>query len=1058
MLQLKKIHKEYKTGDLVQTALNDVSLSLRDNEFVAILGPSGSGKTTLLNIIGGLDRYDSGDLIINGISTKKYTDRDWDSYRNHTIGFVFQSYNLIPHQTVLANVELALTISGISGAERKRRATEALQKVGLGNQLHKHPTEMSGGQMQRVAIARALVNNPDILLADEPTGALDSETSIQVMELLKEVAKDRLVVMVTHNPELAQQYATRIVNLKDGVIRSDTDPYEPEAGQLAPAVHKNMGRSSMSWLTSLTLSFNNLWTKKTRTLLTAFAGSIGIIGIALIISLSTGVNQYIADMERDTLSEYPIQILRSGMDLTSLLAADSPDQTTSTDLGEGMVPVRQLITQMVSGITSNDLKSLKAYLESDDCDISDSVSSVEYSYNVQPQIYRVDEDESIRQVNPDSSLASLGISSTSSTNSMMSSMMNTSVFYQLPASDDLYNSQYEVKAGHWPENYNECVAVLGADGSITDYALYALGLRDNAELDKMIQQFAQNQNVDVPDDFKTYQYSDFIGRTFQLVNATDRYQYDEANGVWVDKSDDTAYMKALVANGETLTIVGVVQPKENASAAMLSSGIAYPASLTRHVMDTAAQSELVKAQLADSKTNVLNGELFGTEDAGSVDMASLFSIDTDQLKNAFQFDSSKLNFDLSGAFDLNDGSVDFSSLIDPDSFNLDLSETPDIDMSALTDVFTNMNISIPADKMQELAQKVMSGYKDYIIGNGILGLDKIGFDQYLASDQFQQLMQDSMGDLIDTSAMQEQFADAMQQVMGSVMANFSEQIAAELQTQLGSAMEQAMSQISENLQSQMKDSFSSLGSQMESALKIDADAFQKAIQFNMTEDDLADLMKSSMMSTSATYDSNLQSFGYASEDDPSQINIYPLDFEKKANVITMLDDYNASMTAQGEDGKVIQYTDVVGTLMTSVTKIINMISNMLVAFVSISLVVSSIMIGVITYISVLERRKEIGILRAIGASKRNISEVFNAETFIIGLCSGVMGIVLSELLLIPGNMLIKKIATGTSVVAVLPWNAAVVLIALATVLTMLGGLIPAKNASKSDPVKALRAE
>ena len=1058
MLQLKKIHKEYKTGDLVQTALNDVSLSLRDNEFVAILGPSGSGKTTLLNIIGGLDRYDSGDLVINGISTKKYTDRDWDSYRNHTIGFVFQSYNLIPHQTVLANVELALTISGISGAERKRRATEALQKVGLGNQLHKHPTEMSGGQMQRVAIARALVNNPDILLADEPTGALDSETSIQVMELLKEVAKDRLVVMVTHNPELAQQYATRIVNLKDGVIRSDTDPYEPEAGQLTPAVHKNMGRSSMSWLTSLTLSFNNLWTKKTRTLLTAFAGSIGIIGIALIISLSTGVNQYIADMERDTLSEYPIQIMRSGMDLTSLLAADMPDQTVSTDLGEGMVPVRQLITQMVSGITSNDLKSLKAYLESDDCDISDSVSSVEYSYNVQPQIYRVDEDESIRQVNPDSSLSSLGISSTSSTNSMMASMMNTSVFYQLPASDELYNSQYEVKAGRWPENYNECVAVLGVDGSITDYALYALGLRDNAELDKMIQQFAQNQNVDVPDDFKTYQYSDFIGRTFQLVNATDRYQYDETNGVWVDKSDDKAFMKDLVANGETLTIVGVVQPKENASAAMLSSGIAYPASLTKHVMDTAAQSELVKAQLADPKTNVLNGELFGTEDAGSVDMASLFSIDTDQLKSAFQFDSSKLNFDLSGAFDLNDGSVDFSSLIDPDSFNLDLSETPDIDMSALTDVFTNMNISIPADKMQELAQKVMSGYKDYIIGNGILGLDKIGFDQYLASDQFQQLMKDSMGDLIDTSAMQEQFADAMQQVMGSVMASYSDQIATALQAQLGSAMEQAMSQIGENLQSQMKDSFSSLGSQMESALKIDADAFQNAIQFNMTDDDLADLMKSSMMSTSATYDSNLQTFGYASEDDPSQINIYPLDFEKKANVITVLDDYNASMTAQGEDDKVIQYTDVVGTLMTSVTKIINMISNMLVAFVSISLVVSSIMIGVITYISVLERRKEIGILRAIGASKRNISEVFNAETFIIGLCSGIMGIVLSELLLIPGNMLIKKIATGTSVVAVLPWNAAVVLIALATVLTMLGGLIPAKNASKSDPVKALRAE
>ena len=1060
MLQLKKIRKEYRTGDLVQTALNDVSLNLRDNEFVAILGPSGSGKTTLLNIVGGLDRYDSGDLIINGISTKKYTDRDWDSYRNHTIGFVFQSYNLIPHQTVLANVELALTISGISGAERKRRATEALQQVGLGNQLHKRPSEMSGGQMQRVAIARALVNNPDILLADEPTGALDSETSIQVMELLKEVAKDRLVVMVTHNPELAQQYATRIVNLKDGVIRSDTDPYEPDTTQIAPPVHKNMGRSSMSWLTSLALSFNNLRTKKARTLLTAFAGSIGIIGIALIISLSTGVNQYIDDMERDTLSEYPLQILSSGMDLTSLLSANMPDQTasSSTDLGEGMVPVRQLVTQMVAGITSNDLKSLKSYLESDACDLSGSVSSIEYSYNVQPQIYRVDDDGSIRQVNPDSSLSALGISSTSSTNSMMASMMNTSVFYQLPSSSTLYDSQYDVKAGRWPEKYNECVAVLGADGSITDYALYALGLRDNAELDKMIQQFAQNQNVDVPDDFKTYQYSDFLGRTFQLVNATDRYQYDDANGVWVDKSDDKAFMKDLVNSGETMTIVGVVQPKENASAAMLSSGIAYPASLTKHVMETAAASELVQKQMADPQTNILTGEPFGTQDASAVDMASLFSIDTDQLKSAFQFDSSKLNFDLSGAFDLNDGSVDFSSLIDPDSFNLDLSETPDMDMSALTDVFTNMDISIPADKVQELAKKVMNGYKDYIIGNGILGLDKIGFDQYLQSEQFQQLMQDSMGDLIDASAMQEQFADAMQQVMGGVMASYSEQIAAQLQTQLGAAMEQAMGQISQNLQSQMTQSFASLGSQMESALKIDANAFQNAIQFNMSEDDLKDLMKTSMLSTSSTYDSNLQSFGYASEDDPSQINIYPLDFEQKAVVISALDSYNADMTAQGKDEQVIQYTDVVGTLMTSVTKIINMISNMLVAFVSISLVVSSIMIGVITYISVLERRKEIGILRAIGASKRNISEVFNAETFIIGLCSGVMGVVLSLLLLIPGNMLIQKIAVGTSVVAVLPWNAAVVLIALATVLTMLGGFIPAKSASKSDPVKALRAE
>ena len=1064
MLQIKSISKRYKTGDFVQQALDKVSLNLRDSEFVAILGPSGSGKTTLLNIIGGLDRYDDGDLVINGISTRQYKDRDWDSYRNHTIGFVFQSYNLIPHQTVLANVELALTISGVSGAERRRRATEALQKVGLGNQLHKHPTEMSGGQMQRVAIARALVNNPDILLADEPTGALDSETSIQVMELLKEVAKDRLVVMVTHNPELAHQYATRIVQLKDGVIRSDTDPFEPDTAQLAPPVHKSMGRSSMSPLTSLSLSFNNLLTKKARTLLTAFAGSIGIIGIALIISLSAGVNQYIDDTERSTLSEYPLQILSSGMDLTSMLTSGSSASASGTTAEEGMVPVRQLITQMVAGITSNDLKSLKTYLESDDCTIAEDATSIEYSYNAQPQIYREDADGSIRQVNPDSSLSSLGISSTSSTNSMMSSMMNTSVFYQLPESDELYNSQYEVKAGRWPEKYNECVAVLGADGTITDYALYALGLRDSAELDKMIQQFAQNQNVDVPTDFKTYRYSDFIGIQFKLVNAADRYLRDDDHNAWVDKSDDKDFMKSLVASSEALTVVGVVQPKEDASASMLSSGIAYPAALTQHVIAAAADSQMVQDQLASPAINVMNGEPFGTEDASAFDMSSLFRIDTDMLKSAFQFDTSKLNFDLSGAFDLDNGSVDLGSLLDPDDFqlDLDLTETPDLDMSTLTDLFANMDLSVSEDKMQELAQKVLVGYKDYVIGNGILNLNKISFSQYLKSDAFKTLMNDAMGELFDQDALQAQFSEAMQTAMSTLMESYSSQISETLQTQLGSAMQTAMTklmtQMSQNIQSQMQQSFSQLGSQMESALKIDAAAFQKAIQFNMSEDDLTDLMKSAMLSSTATYDSNLQTLGYADLDAPSQIKIYPQDFDHKASVVAKLDAYNDNMRSQGADDKVIQYTDVVGTLMTSVTEIINMISNMLVAFVSISLVVSSIMIGVITYISVLERRKEIGILRAIGASKRNISEVFNAETFIIGLCSGVMGVVLSEILLIPGNMLIQKISNGTNVVARLPLNAALVLIVLATVLTILGGFIPAKGASRSDPVKALRSE
>ena len=1062
MLQIKHICKQYKTGDLVQNALNDVSLNLRDSEFVAILGPSGSGKTTLLNIIGGLDRYDSGDLVINGISTKKYTDRDWDSYRNHTIGFVFQSYNLIPHQTVLANVELALTISGISGAERRRRAAEALEKVGLGNQLHKHPSEMSGGQMQRVAIARALVNNPDILLADEPTGALDSETSIQVMELLKEVARDRLVVMVTHNPELAERYATRIVNLKDGVIRSDTQPYEPDTTALAAPVHKNMGRSSMSVFTSLALSFNNLRTKKARTLLTAFAGSIGIIGIALIISLSNGVNNYIADMERSTLSEYPLQIMSSGMDFTSMLSSGAPSSSSQdTTQEEGMVPVRQLISQMVSGITTNDLKSLKQYLEGTDTTVADNSTAVEYSYNVSPQIYRQDPDGSIRQVNPDSSLSSLGISSESSSNSIMSSMMNTSVFSELPQTPELYESQYDVKAGRWPEAYNECVLVLDASGSVTDYALYALGMRDNAELDKMIQQFAQNQNVEVPDDFKTYTYSDFLGKQFKLINSSDRYVYDDTYNLWRDKSDDTDYMKQVVADGTDLTIVGVVQPAEDSSAAMLSSGIGYTHDLTLHVIEQAKASTIVQQQMSDPQTNVFTGEAFGADSDTAFDMASMFSVDTDALKNAFQFDTSALNFDLSGAFDLSAGSFDLSSLLDPDNFSLDLGDLPQLDMD-MSSVFENMDLSISPEALQDMMQKILNGYKDYVVGNGILNLDKISFSAYMQTEQFQQLLASSMSELLADANLQEQFSSAMQQAMQTVMESYSAQISQALQSQLSTAMNTAMAQmgtqISQQLESAIQKNIAQLGSQMENALKIDASAFQNAIQMNMTEEDLTELMKSSMMSSTATYDNNLQTLGYADLDDPGTISIYPKDFDCKANIVDALDAYNASMEANGEDDKVVHYTDVVGTLMTSVTKIINMISNMLVAFVSISLVVSSIMIGVITYISVLERRKEIGILRAIGASKRNISEVFNAETFIIGLCSGCMGVGLSLILLIPGNMLIHSIADSASVTAALPLPAALVLIALATLLTILGGFIPAKSASKCDPVKALRSE
>ena len=1100
MLQLNHIKKEYKTGDLVQKALDDVSLNLRDNEFVAILGPSGSGKTTLLNVIGGLDRYDSGDLIINGISTKKYTDRDWDSYRNHTIGFVFQSYNLIPHQTVLSNVELALTISGISGAERRSRATKALEQVGLGDQLHKHPSEMSGGQMQRVAIARALVNNPDILLADEPTGALDSDTSIQVMELLKEVAKDRLVVMVTHNPELAEQYATRIVRLRDGVIQSDTAPFTPDDSAQVPPVHKNLGRSSMSPLTALALSFNNLLTKKTRTLLTAFAGSIGIIGIALILSLSAGVSNYIQEMERSTLSEYPLQLSTTGVDLAALLDPESYTSavadntnvgtTSASSTPEGMVTVRELLSQLTEDNSSvNDLASLKKYLDSSECTISEDAASIEYTYGTVPLIYRQNKDGTVRQIFPDSSLSALN--NTTSAAGIVSSMTNQSVFTEMAEEPSLYEDQYDVKAGRWPESYNEAVLVLNSDGSISDYALYILGIEDDSVMMRFLQEYAKNKNTQAPTGYGTYPYDTFVGLKYKIVTNSDYYVYDEERQIWRNRSDDEAYVEQLVENSPDLTIVGVVQPRADASSTILPIGVAYTHALTYYAIDHAAKSEVVKQQLADPEVNVLTGERFDADQRKTdLDISSLFSVDTDMLKDSFQFDASKLQFDLSGAFDLQDGSFDVSSILDSSAFQLDLSdldlsdidmsdvELPDMDALDLSQLFADMDLSVSEDALQSLMKKIMNGYKRYIIGNGILNLDKIGFSSYMESDQFKQLLSESMGDLLDTTGLQEQFTASLQQnlqgIMTSYLQSYSEQLSqklgevlqtkltAAIQTQMSTVMQQLMTQLttqfSQQIQSAIQNNIAQLSSQVEDALKIDPTVFQSAVQVNMSTDDLVDLVKMNLQSSTTSYGSVLGALGYSDYAKPGSIWIYPKSFEAKNRIVDSLNAYNAAMRAQGEEDKVIVFSDTVGTLMSAVTRIVDMVSNVLVAFVAISLVVSSIMIGVITYISVLERRKEIGILRAIGASKHNVSEVFNAETFIIGMCSGVIGVGLCLLLLIPGNMLIHSIAGTTSVTAVLPPKAALILIVLATLLTILGGLIPARSAAKCNPVTALRSE
>ena len=1090
MLQLLNICKSYTTADFTQTALDNVSVSFRDNEFVAILGPSGSGKTTLLNIVGGLDHYDSGNLIIDGISTEQYKDKDWDAYRNNRIGFVFQSYNLIPHQTVLSNVELALTLSGVSRAERHDRAVAALQKVGLGDHVNKKPSQLSGGQMQRVAIARALINDPEILLADEPTGALDSKTSVQIMDLLTEIANDRLVIMVTHNPELAEDYATRIVTLTDGVIRSDTDPYEPTAEDMRVS-EKPARRTKMSFLTALSLSFKNLMTKKGRTLMTAFAGSIGIIGIASILSLANGVNNYIKSVEEETLSEYPLQIQSTGFDMTSMMlgAATGAGGNTGEAEGDGnqdKVGVTEMVTNMFSSIGSNDLASLKEYLDSGQSDIDQYTNAIEYTYNVAPQIYSSNTDK-LRQVNPDKSLSALGLGSTASSNSLMSMSMSTDVFYEMPSDPNLYESQYDVKAGHWPENHNEVVLVLTGNGNISDFMLYTLGLRDANEFDDMVKKFAAEEEVTTPDNIEQPTYDDILGITFKLVQATDYYVHDDEFNVWKDKTDDTDYMRNLVNNGEDVKIVGIVQPREDATATMLSSGINYPSTLTDYVIEQAASSTIVKDQLAHPDTNVFTDKPFGEEDDGEgFDMQSLFTIDGDAIQAAFKFDESALTSGLSGmSLDLSGLSLDMGSLpaFDGSSIALDPSS---IDMSNLVD-FSDIKLDLgdvqptmDSAKMQAAMEDIMAGFNPWYanwaqeqVAQGKVPTMEDGAKAYLESEEVQKKIADAIMGSIDMkqatealqTQLQQQLSAKMQQAVPAMAQALESQLQASITTAmssymqnvLGAYMQQMQTALETQVSAAMQQSMNQIAANMSNAMSIDESAFANAFQMNMDENDLTELMMSMMGKEDASYDNNLKKLGYADFNKPSGIDIYPIDFESKEKVIGILDAYNDRMTADGEDDKVITYTDFVGTLMASVTDIVNMISYVLVAFVAISLVVSSIMIGVITYISVLERRKEIGILRSIGASKGDISRVFNAETIIVGFTAGVIGIGLTMLACIPANAIVYSLFDVANV-ASLPWQAAVILVAISVFLTFLAGLIPSSAASRKDPVEALRIE
>ena len=1054
MLQIKKISKQFKTGDLVQNALSDVSLNFRDNEFVSILGPSGSGKTTLLNIIGGLDRYDKGDLIINNVSTKHYKDRDWDSYRNHTIGFVFQSYNLIPHQTVLANVELALTIGGISKKERKKRALDALDKVGLKDQAHKKPNQMSGGQMQRVAIARALVNNPDILLADEPTGALDSDTSVQVMELLKQVANDRLVIMVTHNSELAEEYSTRIVKLRDGKIIGDTNPFNPNEEKLEKPKHKNLGKASMSVLTALSLSLNNLLTKKGRTILTSFAGSIGIIGIALILSLSTGFQNYIDQIQEDTLTSYPLTVTAETADTTSMLLSMVADSEEDTE-GD-VVKESQVITDMFSKIGTNDLTSFKKYLEENKKEVDKMVSLIKYQYSVTPLIYTKNSSKELEQLNPSTMLASMSGSS-----AMSNMSMGVSIFNEMIDDENTLKSQYDVLAGRWPKEYNEVILVLPEANAMPDMLVYGLGLRDIDELEDMIAKIMEGKKVENKNKPLEFTYEELMNNELKLIDATDTYKYNKKYKIYESMTEDKAFMKDVYEDATDLKIVGVVTAKESSNSTALSTGVAYTKALTEHVINKASKSEIVKKQLADEDINVFSNKRFDddSKEAG-LDFQDMITIDTELLSSAFGM-----------------------KISEEDISNMTKGYMGEISSAITTDTTTAKKAYL------DTLSSIMKGMlKDYISKNAVAGVAVIKLadvetlvNEYMAQESTISLFANLEAQY---GIKKEQFTTIYKQTITPILTAYINMMASDKENPSAFLVSDAVDTIVDAIvsQEQVVQGASQMSAVMteanmnkvilgkvgeltgklmqtiSSSFNVDQSKIASAFKFNLDEDELKRLFQT--MTTSSSVQSaftNLISLGYQDFNEPSSISFYFKDFDSKEAFLDFIDNYNTKMEVE-DDEKVIKYTDITGILMSSVKVIVDSVSYVLIAFVSISLIVSSIMIGIITYISVLERTKEIGVLRAIGASKKNISSIFNAETFIVGLFAGLLGIAVSLLLLIPINHLIHTLTGNLAITAVLPTAGAVTLIILSVVLTLIGGIIPSKQAAKKDPVLALRTE
>ena len=1044
MLEIKNISKSYETEGFKQKALDNVSVSFRQCEFASILGPSGSGKTTFLNIIGGLDHYSSGDLIINGRSTKKFKEVDWNSYRNHRIGFVFQSYNLIMHQSVLSNVKLALTLSGVSKKESLEMAKKALKDVGLEKHMYKRPNQLSGGQMQRVAIARALVNNPDIILADEPTGALDSETSIQIMELLKNISKNKLVIMVTHNPELAEKYSNRIITLKDGRITSDSNPYKNKLKEDSNFKDK---KTSMSFLTALSLSFNNLMTKKGRTVLVSFAGSIGIIGIALILAISTGFQNYVDSIQEDTLTSYPLTIMEESTDIAGMLLSMRGNNTG--DSKDMVVTEEQYLTSMLSNVSANDLRSFKNYIENNYDKVDDDVSEITYSYSVKPNIYTIDASNKLAKLNPSNTFSSF-----MGGNNLMSQY--SSIYSEMLSDINTLNEQYDILSGRWPEKYNELIIVLSNRNSISDLLVYSLGLRDTEELDKMVNKIMSGEIVDINNEPLKFTYNDLLNINLKLIHSSEVYKYNSKYKIYEDMSEDKNYMKNLYDNAEELKIVGIVTQKEGVTSSALSPGVNYTKELTDYIIKYSSESEIVKKQLSNEDIDVFSNSRFDEKKNNyNFKFNDLVKVDNKKLQSAFNIsiDENKLQKETQKYMNEISNSITTNTKPASDTFNNSLNKLID-------GLFNSIAGSVSINDIDN----IVSSYLNTSNANSIIS--NLENNYAIPSDTFKTVYNGILKTLMQvyisayymfdqslTENPSNMTATINNDIKNEVVNNYISSVGIKkISEEMSKAMTEAL--MKKTILTKVGELTTNLSNIFAKAFNVDPNKISSAFSLNFSEDELSRVMNAMMGNNKSSYKSNLILLGYQDKEEPTYISFYFKSFDGKEHFLKFIDDYNKEF---GEE-KEIRYTDTTGILMDSVKTIVNAVSYVLIAFVSISLVVSSIMIGIITYISVYERTKEIGILRAIGASKRNISSIFNAETFIIGFLSGLFGITISYTLIPIINAILHKYTGNIPLSAHLNITSALILVVLSIILTLIGGLIPAKSAAKKDPVEALRSE